>query len=619
MRGGTDDARRGRRGARRRSHPSMRVATWIARASSPRRAGSSPASRWWWCTRRRTARAPTGRSVRYGSPDRRSPRVTGNGPRRPPRSSRHTSTMGRGPFLRSGDLGVVRDDVLFVTGRRKDLIVIRGRNYYPQDLEHTASRAHAALRPGGARGLRRRRWACGAGGRRPRDRCRGSRDLQRSDGRRSRCHRPRARPPSPCRGVDPGADAPKTSSGKVRRRDCRARRSSAGSCGCCTGGPRRRRQGPRRPPTRAALEAWLVRTIAELRGLSEDRIHGDDALVELGIDSADAAHVAAELETRLGRRVPLRLLMEQPTIAALATALSRESTHERRGRHRRTPDATTSPRDHAHADGSYDAICNRGDLTRRQLLIWAGDRLADGAPVFVEAAWLDLRGPLDAERFARAFRAVVEESDALVTTVVEVDGWPRRVDARRSRPALERVDLSRSSAPARALEDLARERVWSCGTAAGVLVDAVLARIAPSTTSGSWCSTSWSRIRGRSSWSINVCWRTTATSRRRRCRHSFANTVAYERRVRRVAAGTCGPRPLGTLLRRCRGPWRPGWRWRTRGDAGVPHRAAARGPRTRALRALAVKASSPTSPRSSRWRARSRRTSTRRAAATRSC
>ncbi|MEU6065582.1 fatty acyl-AMP ligase [Streptomyces sp. NPDC047082] len=51
-------------------------------------------------------------------------------------------------FLRTGDLGFLRDGELFVTGRRKDLIVIDGRNHYPQDLELSAELSHPALRPG---------------------------------------------------------------------------------------------------------------------------------------------------------------------------------------------------------------------------------------------------------------------------------------------------------------------------------------------------------------------------------------------------------------------------------------------------------------------------------------
>jgi len=55
---------------------------------------------------------------------------------------------GRGPFLRTGDLGFVFGKELFVTGRLKDLIILRGRNYYPHDIEHTVEETDAILRPG---------------------------------------------------------------------------------------------------------------------------------------------------------------------------------------------------------------------------------------------------------------------------------------------------------------------------------------------------------------------------------------------------------------------------------------------------------------------------------------
>ncbi|MBK3639070.1 fatty acyl-AMP ligase [Streptomyces sp. MBT33] len=50
-------------------------------------------------------------------------------------------------LLRTGDLGTVLDGQLIVTGRLKDLIVVDGRNHYPQDVEATAQEAHPALRP----------------------------------------------------------------------------------------------------------------------------------------------------------------------------------------------------------------------------------------------------------------------------------------------------------------------------------------------------------------------------------------------------------------------------------------------------------------------------------------
>ncbi len=50
-----------------------------------------------------------------------------------------------GPFLRTGDLGFVQDGELFVTGRLKEVIILRGRNYYPQDIELTIGQCHNAL------------------------------------------------------------------------------------------------------------------------------------------------------------------------------------------------------------------------------------------------------------------------------------------------------------------------------------------------------------------------------------------------------------------------------------------------------------------------------------------
>ncbi len=53
----------------------------------------------------------------------------------------------QGPFLRTGDLGFLYEGELFITGRLKDLIILRGRNHYPQDIESTAAKCHAAFHP----------------------------------------------------------------------------------------------------------------------------------------------------------------------------------------------------------------------------------------------------------------------------------------------------------------------------------------------------------------------------------------------------------------------------------------------------------------------------------------
>ena len=56
--------------------------------------------------------------------------------------------MAKVRFLRTGDLGFLNEGALYVTGRLKDLIIIRGKNHYPQDIELTVERSHEALQPG---------------------------------------------------------------------------------------------------------------------------------------------------------------------------------------------------------------------------------------------------------------------------------------------------------------------------------------------------------------------------------------------------------------------------------------------------------------------------------------
>lgn len=55
---------------------------------------------------------------------------------------------GAGPFLRTGDLGFIFQNQIFVAGRLKDMIIVRGVNRYPQDIEQTAELAHDALQGG---------------------------------------------------------------------------------------------------------------------------------------------------------------------------------------------------------------------------------------------------------------------------------------------------------------------------------------------------------------------------------------------------------------------------------------------------------------------------------------
>lgn len=62
--------------------------------------------------------------------------------------SNDNSVCSEGPYLRTGDLGFINGDQLYVTGRAKDLIIIRGQNHYPHDIELTAENSHSDLKAG---------------------------------------------------------------------------------------------------------------------------------------------------------------------------------------------------------------------------------------------------------------------------------------------------------------------------------------------------------------------------------------------------------------------------------------------------------------------------------------
>jgi len=79
-----------------------------------------------------------------------SPTVTAGYWKRPEETERIFNARldnGDGPFLRSGDLGFYSAGQLYVTGRLKEVIILGGRNFYPQDIERVVANSHPTLRP----------------------------------------------------------------------------------------------------------------------------------------------------------------------------------------------------------------------------------------------------------------------------------------------------------------------------------------------------------------------------------------------------------------------------------------------------------------------------------------
>lgn len=55
---------------------------------------------------------------------------------------------GEGPWLRTGDLGFLQNGELFISGRLKDMIIIRGANFAPQDIEWISQKCHPSVESG---------------------------------------------------------------------------------------------------------------------------------------------------------------------------------------------------------------------------------------------------------------------------------------------------------------------------------------------------------------------------------------------------------------------------------------------------------------------------------------
>lgn len=228
-------------------------------------------------------------------------------------------------FLRTGDLGFVHDGELFVTGRRKDVIIIRGLNYYPQDIEATVGQCHSALRSGrGAafsiEGDKEERLIIvhevGREGRREMDA-----DEVLAAARRAVCAEHELDPDAIV--LLRPASLPMTSSGKVQRTRCRelflndelqavARWTSTLPS----------EQAPEHDDSdRVSLRDWMRDWLADRMDVDRSAITCDVPLADLGLDSIRAVDFSIALEQRTRRAVSPTIFWTCPTIDALAEQL----------------------------------------------------------------------------------------------------------------------------------------------------------------------------------------------------------------------------------------------------------------------------------------------------------
>jgi amino acid adenylation domain-containing protein len=329
---------------------------------------------------------------------------------------------GEGPFLRTGDLGFLHGGELFVTGRLKDLIILRGRNHYPQDVELAAERSHPDLRPGNGAAFsveiegeerlvvvheveRRRREGLEEVAEAVRRAVAEEHEVQVHEVVLIRA-----------------GSLPKTSSGKVQRRLCRelylrgelpvvgrsavtGRDAALGSGLALTRGELAALEPEER---RAMLETFLRERAATALGTGPDTISPKQPLTGLGLDSLAAVELKGDVETALGMEVPLADLLQGAGVRILA---------ERLLAHLETPPEVPPLR----------AVSLDGDqpLSSGEKALWFLHRLAPEGGAYNIAVAARVRG-LDRAALERALRALVARHEALRTVFPLVGDVPVR-------------------------------------------------------------------------------------------------------------------------------------------------------------------------------------------------
>jgi acyl transferase domain-containing protein/acyl-CoA synthetase (AMP-forming)/AMP-acid ligase II/pimeloyl-ACP methyl ester carboxylesterase len=250
---------------------------------------------------------------------------------------------GEKPWLRTGDLGFLQAGELFVTGRLKDLIIIRGRNYYPQDIELTVDNAHPAVRAGNSAA-----FAIEIQGE---EKLVIVQEIERSYLRKLNVE---AVTKSIRKAIieqhelNPYAvillktgSIPKTSSGKIQRHACKAgflegslqivgEWQSVISYQLSVTSKDRTSyvSTPIASKKQTSIQYWLVENIAQRLSVSVDEIDIEEPFATLGLDSVQAVRLSADLEDWLEVKLSPTVIYDYPNIVSLASYLAQEEQEE---------------------------------------------------------------------------------------------------------------------------------------------------------------------------------------------------------------------------------------------------------------------------------------------------
>ncbi|MGO0704670.1 non-ribosomal peptide synthetase [Pseudomonas paracarnis] len=332
---------------------------------------------------------------------------------RNPQASAKTFVQHAGrTWLRTGDLGFIRDGEVYITGRLKDLLIVRGHNLYPQDIEQTIERE--------VEGVRKGRVAAFAVNDQGLEGIGIAAEISRSVQKilppealikaiRQAVAEACQQAPSVVVLLNPGA-LPKTSSGKVQRAAC-AIGHADGSLDSYAQFP-----GQQGQASEVALESDLQQRIAAIwcEQLQLAQVAGDDHFFLLGGNSITATQVVARLRESLGLELNLRLLFEAPTLAAFAAAVAQLQ------------------QDGGVAQGAMHALSRQEDLPQSlaQNRLWITWQLDPHSSAYTIPGALHLRGELDEDALRQSFQQLIQRHEALRTRFYERDGQAfQRVEA----------------------------------------------------------------------------------------------------------------------------------------------------------------------------------------------